>query len=160
MKPSREGMVSQQGSREGDQQGLLDLENFCCGLGLREGRQYHKWRGYVVCKNEHDMNRIASVTYHLHSSYPDPDRTTVTAGLDPAKAFPMPESFGWCTFPLRATVKLTDGREIELEKRLVFTDKPCPEEKPVKKGKPGKGDLCDKEEAPAPAFRTLAVVGR
>jgi len=63
--------------------------------------------------DEADLDRVATVTWHLHPSFPQP----VISTSDRASKFRL-DSSGWGEFTLRAVVLMGDGGDTLLEHRL------------------------------------------
>lgn len=83
--------------------------------GMRDGRPYWEWTVRLDAPRSL-LQEVSSVTYHLHPSFPDPDRTVRAAAGD---AFAY-TTRGWGTFPLRATVRFGDGSTESLSIPLRF----------------------------------------
>ena len=82
----------------------------------RLGRRPH-WEWSVFLEGDPNIRaQVAQVTYHLHPSFPDPDR--VVFGTPDLRFAHIAR--GWGTFPVRATVWFKDGTSRRLETRLSF----------------------------------------
>jgi len=87
--------------------------------GRVDGRRFWEWSVYLDGDAE-TRAEVAEVTYHLHRSFPTPDRTVIrTEDL----RFTL-STRGWGTFPLRATVLYRDGTKELLTIHLRFTSPP------------------------------------
>jgi transcription initiation factor IIF auxiliary subunit len=86
--------------------------------GKVSGRSNWEWtlriKGNLV-----DLADIRQVTYHLHPTFPNPDRV-VRGTMENGFAF---TTRGWGTFLVRATVLLKDGSTLQLTKNLDFKDR-------------------------------------
>ncbi len=80
-----------------------------------EGNQWWKWSLWIEASDE-DLDRIESVTYTLHPTFPEPIRTET----DRASKFQL-RSAGWGIFTIPIEVRLKDGRTIEVEHDLQFS---------------------------------------
>jgi transcription initiation factor IIF auxiliary subunit len=76
------------------------------------------WTLYID-GNLMDLADISQVTYHLHPSFPNPDRVVQTG---PENGFAF-SATGWGTFTVGATVEFLDGTSQELSIGLKFNDK-------------------------------------
>ena len=79
-----------------------------------EGDQWWRWSLWIEGSNE-DLDRIQSVTYSLHPTFPEPIRTVT----DRASKFQLRCS-GWGIFKIPVRVRLKDGKTIELAHQLQF----------------------------------------
>lgn len=79
-----------------------------------EGDQRWRWSLWIEGADE-DLDRIQSVTYTLHPTFPEPIRTVT----DRASKFQLRCS-GWGIFRIAVTVRLKNGETIELEHHLQF----------------------------------------
>jgi transcription initiation factor IIF auxiliary subunit len=79
-----------------------------------EGDQWWRWSLWIEGSDE-DLDAIASVTYTLHPTFPDPIRTVT----DRASKFQLRCS-GWGIFLIPVEVRLKNGQTIELEHQLQF----------------------------------------
>jgi transcription initiation factor IIF auxiliary subunit len=80
-----------------------------------EGNQWWNWSLWIQGSND-DLDGIASVTYTLHPTFPEPIRTVT----DRASRFQL-RCAGWGVFTIPITVRLKNGKTIELEHELQFT---------------------------------------
>jgi transcription initiation factor IIF auxiliary subunit len=85
------------------------------GFDPAAGQPFWEWT-LKVQGNLMELADVRSVTYHLHPSFPNPDREVATS---PQNGFAFTTS-GWGTFPVRATVRYADDSTQSLETRLVF----------------------------------------
>ena len=85
--------------------------------GRVDGRPQWRWTLHLE-GSPTDLADVARVVYHLHPSFPDPDRI-VTGTVDNGFAF---TTTGWGVFPVRATVCYVDGSTQALGLDLVFKD--------------------------------------
>jgi transcription initiation factor IIF auxiliary subunit len=65
-----------------------------------------------------DLADVANVTYHLHPSFPNPDRTVTGA---PENGFAL-TTRGWGTFTVGATIRFHDGSTLRRSVDLEFRD--------------------------------------
>ena len=79
-----------------------------------EGDQRWRWSLWIEGLPE-DLDRIRSVTYTLHPTFPEPIRTVT----DRASKFQLRCS-GWGIFKIPVTVRLKDGETVELAHQLQF----------------------------------------
>jgi hypothetical protein len=79
-----------------------------------EGDNWWKWSLWIEGTDE-DLDRIHSVTYRLHSTFPEPMRTVT----DRASKFQLRCS-GWGIFLIPVKVRLKDGKTIDLMHQLQF----------------------------------------
>lgn len=83
--------------------------------GRVSGQPYWEWtislRGTVT-----DLADVSKVTYHLHPTFPNPDRVVTSSPLN-GFAF---TTTGWGVFPVRATVHFKDGSTSEHSLQLKF----------------------------------------
>jgi transcription initiation factor IIF auxiliary subunit len=79
-----------------------------------EGDNRWKWSLWIEGPDE-DLDRIESVTYSLHPTFPEPIRTVT----DRASKFQLRCS-GWGIFRIPVEVRLKNGQTIELEHQLQF----------------------------------------
>ncbi|MEK7483018.1 MAG: pYEATS domain-containing protein, partial [Planctomycetota bacterium] len=86
-------------------------------LGLQNNIPFWEWtlklQGSVT-----DLADVAQVTYHLHPSFPNPDRVITGTSIN-GFAF---TTTGWGTFAMKATVLFKDGSSFILDKNLEFRD--------------------------------------
>ena len=80
-----------------------------------EGDQWWRWSLWIEGAAE-DLDEIKSVTYTLHSTFPEPIRTVT----DRASKFQLRCS-GWGIFRIPVKVRLKDGRTFDLAHQLQFT---------------------------------------
>ena len=80
-----------------------------------EGDNWWKWSLWIEGSKE-DLNRIESVTYLLHPTFPEPARTVT----DRASKFQLRCS-GWGVFLIPIKVRLRNGKSIQLLHQLQFT---------------------------------------
>lgn len=80
-----------------------------------EGDNWWKWSLWIEGSNE-DLDRIDSVTYTLHPTFPEPIRTVT----DRASKFQLRCS-GWGVFLIPIKVRLKNSRTIALQHQLQFT---------------------------------------
>ena len=80
-----------------------------------EGDNWWKWSLWIEGANE-DLDQIASVTYTLHSTFPEPIRTVT----DRASKFQLRCS-GWGIFLIPVKVHLKNGKTITLAHQLQFS---------------------------------------
>jgi len=98
--------------------GALVLEQTDKYYGKIGRKEYWNW-WLKIRGSLNDLEDIQDVTYHLVSTYPDPDpvvRGTAANGFSYSAR-------GWETFVVRATVRFKDGTTRELQTRLVFKDR-------------------------------------
>lgn len=79
-----------------------------------EGDQWWKWSLWIEGSDE-DLDQIASVTYRLHPTFPEPIRTVT----DRASKFQLRCS-GWGIFLIPVEVRMKNGRKIQLAHQLQF----------------------------------------
>ena len=79
-----------------------------------EGDQSWRWSLWIE-GSDADLDQIASVTYRLHSTFPEPIRTVT----DRASKFQLRCS-GWGVFRIPVEVRLKDGKTIALAHQLQF----------------------------------------
>ena len=79
-----------------------------------EGDNWWKWSLWIQGSDE-DLDRIKSVTYVLHPTFPSPIRTVTDRG----SKFQLRCS-GWGIFRIPVTVRLKNGETIELAHHLQF----------------------------------------
>jgi transcription initiation factor IIF auxiliary subunit len=80
-----------------------------------QGNQWWKWAVWIQ-GSEQDLDRIASVTYRLHPTFPKPIRTVT----DRARNFRL-QCEGWGVFTIPIEVRLKNGHKIKLEHELQFS---------------------------------------
>ena len=80
-----------------------------------EGDHWWKWSLWIEGSGE-DLDRIESVTYRLHPTFPDPIRTVTNR----ASKFQLRCS-GWGIFRIPVEVRLKDGKTIKLAHDLQFS---------------------------------------
>jgi transcription initiation factor IIF auxiliary subunit len=79
-----------------------------------EGNQWWKWSLWIEGASQ-DLDRIESVTYTLHPTFPKASRTVT----DRASKFQL-RCEGWGVFTIPIEVRLKDGQSIDLEHELQF----------------------------------------
>lgn len=79
-----------------------------------EGENWWKWSLWIE-GSDADLDRIKSVTYTLHPTFPEPIRTVG----DRASKFQLRCS-GWGIFRIPVRVRLKDGTLVELAHQLQF----------------------------------------
>jgi transcription initiation factor IIF auxiliary subunit len=79
-----------------------------------EGDHWWKWSLWIEASEE-NLDRIASVTYRLHPTFPEPNRTVT----DRASKFQLRCS-GWGVFLIPIEVRLKEGKTIQLKHQLQF----------------------------------------
>src|SRR3712207_2924806 len=82
-----------------------------------EGDNWWKWSLWIEGSDE-DLDRIESVTYRLHSTFPEPIRKVT----DRVSKFQLRCS-GWGVFLIPIEVRLKTGKAIQLVHQLQFTDR-------------------------------------
>lgn len=86
-------------------------------LGIQNNTPFWEWtlklQGSVT-----DLVDVSQVTYHLHPSFPNPNRVVYGTSIN-GFAF---TTTGWGTFSLKATVLFKDGSSLVLDKNLEFRD--------------------------------------
>ena len=80
-----------------------------------EGDNWWKWSLWIEGTDD-DLDQIASVTYTLHPTFPEPIRTV----KDRASKFQLRCS-GWGIFLIPVEVRLKNGRTINLKHQLQFS---------------------------------------
>ena len=80
-----------------------------------ERENWWKWSLWIEGSDE-DLDRIDSVTYRLHSTFPEPIRTV----RDRASKFQLRCS-GWGIFLIPVEVRLKTGEKIALRHQLQFS---------------------------------------
>lgn len=80
-----------------------------------EGDHWWKWSLWIDGSSE-DLDRIDSVTYRLHPTFPEPIRTVTNR----ASKFQLRCS-GWGIFRIPVEVRLKDGKTIKLAHDLQFS---------------------------------------
>ncbi|HSH40286.1 MAG TPA: pYEATS domain-containing protein [Chthoniobacterales bacterium] len=80
-----------------------------------EGDNWWKWSLWIQ-GSEDDLDEIKSVTYTLHSTFPEPIRTVT----DRASKFQLRCS-GWGIFLIPVEVRLKNGQSIKLRHQLQFS---------------------------------------
>jgi transcription initiation factor IIF auxiliary subunit len=80
-----------------------------------EGDNWWKWSLWIGGSDE-DLDQIESVTYRLHSTFPQPVRKVT----DRASKFQLRCS-GWGVFLIPVEVRLKTGKAIQLLHQLQFT---------------------------------------
>ncbi|MFN2507316.1 MAG: pYEATS domain-containing protein [Chthoniobacterales bacterium] len=80
-----------------------------------EGDHWWKWSLWIEGSDD-DLDRIESVTYTLHPTFPEPIRTVT----DPTTKFQLRCS-GWGVFRIPVEVRLKGGGIIQLKHDLQFT---------------------------------------
>ena len=83
-----------------------------------EGGQWWRWSLWIEGSDQ-DLDRIQSVTYRLHPTFPEPIRTVT----DRASKFQLRCS-GWGVFRIPVEVRLKNGETIELAHQLQFSIPP------------------------------------
>ena len=92
------------------------MVNFFVAQNQRyEGDQRWKWSLWIQ-GSDADLDQIKSVTYRLHSTFPEPIRTVT----DRASKFQLRCS-GWGVFLIPVEVRLKNGKAIQLVHQLQFT---------------------------------------
>ena len=79
-----------------------------------EGENWWKWSLWIE-GTDADLDQIASVTYRLHPTFPEPIRTVT----DRAGKFQLRCS-GWGVFLIPVEVRLKNGKKMQLEHQLQF----------------------------------------
>lgn len=79
-----------------------------------EGDQRWRWSLWIEGSDD-DLDRVESVTYTLHPTFPEPIRTVSDRG----SKFQLRCS-GWGIFRIPVRVRLKDGKTIELAHQLQF----------------------------------------
>ena len=79
-----------------------------------EGDNWWKWSLWIDGSTE-DLDQVASVTYTLHPTFPEPIRTVT----DRPSKFQLRCS-GWGIFRIPVNVRLKNGETIELAHQLQF----------------------------------------
>jgi transcription initiation factor IIF auxiliary subunit len=89
----------------------------------KEGvRKWFKWSIYLESDDEQTLDRIESVTYHLHPTFPVRDITIGKEGrISKTKGFRLAMQ-GWGTFEVLLDIHLTNGKKIKASHYLVFDD--------------------------------------
>ena len=80
-----------------------------------EGDSRWRWSLWIE-GSDADLDRIDSVTYRLHSTFPEPIRTV----RDRATKFQLRCS-GWGVFLIPVEVRLKNGKTVQLLHQLQFT---------------------------------------
>jgi transcription initiation factor IIF auxiliary subunit len=80
-----------------------------------EGDHWWRWSLWIAGSDD-DLDRIESVAYRLHSTFPEPVRTVT----DRASKFQLRCS-GWGIFLIPIEVRLKNGETIHLMHQLRFT---------------------------------------
>ena len=80
-----------------------------------ERENWWRWSLWIEGSDE-DLDRIASVTYTLHATFPEPIRTVI----DRASKFQLRCS-GWGIFLIPVKVRLKDGKTLALAHQLQFS---------------------------------------
>ena len=80
-----------------------------------EGENWWRWSLWIEGSDD-DLDRIESVTYRLHSTFPEPIRVVT----DRASKFQLRCS-GWGIFLIPVEVRLKSGKTIQLVHQLQFT---------------------------------------
>ena len=78
---------------------------------------YWNWRVWIEAEDYDKMDKIVSVTYHLHHTFPDPVRVIIDRGTN----FRL-ETSGWGEFLIFVIIKLKDDTFVELEHELKLFD--------------------------------------
>jgi serine/threonine protein kinase len=89
----------------------LKMRNTWERLPPRDGQAWWSWAVFL----DGDISNVDYVVYHLHRTFPDPDRTVKTRET----RFAL-RTEGWGTFEVRAEVHTKDGGMIELTHMLEF----------------------------------------
>ncbi len=90
------------------------------------GDDYWDWSVWIESDDAKNLNKISSVTYHLHNTFPNPVRT-----IKNKKSQFKLDASGWGTFTIYVIVKLKDKSVIELKHKLSL-DYPASESGDVK----------------------------
>jgi transcription initiation factor IIF auxiliary subunit len=80
-----------------------------------EGGNWWRWSLWIEGSDD-DLDRIESVTYRLHPTFPEPIRTVT----DRASKFQLRCS-GWGIFLIPIQVRLKDGKTMSLAHQLQFS---------------------------------------
>ena len=80
-----------------------------------EGNQWWQWSLWIQ-GSDRDLDRIESVTYTLHPTFPQPIRTVTNR----ESKFQL-QCAGWGVFAIPIEVHLKSGETIELQHELQFT---------------------------------------
>jgi len=95
----------------------LTLEQTDRYWGRKGNQPYWEWAVKVVGSLT-DLADVKQVTYHLHPTFPNPDRVVTSS---PRNGFAY-TTRGWGTFEVRATVEFKDGSTQKLATNLAFDD--------------------------------------
>jgi hypothetical protein len=75
-------------------------------VSQQQGRPFYTIRAWLESDSPELLERVSKVVYHLHPTFPDPERET----SDQASNFEM-TTYGWGQFNLSADVHFKDGSE-------------------------------------------------
>jgi transcription initiation factor IIF auxiliary subunit len=95
--------------------GALRIEQSDRYFGKLAGRDQWDW-SVRIAGSLNDLGDISRVTWHLHPTFPNPNRIVTGSAAD---GFVF-AARGWGTFPLRATVTFKDGSTRTLSHNLRF----------------------------------------
>lgn len=94
---------------------ILEVNFFVAQNQKYEGDNWWKWSLWIEGSTD-DLDQIESVTYRLHSTFPEPIRKVT----DRASKFQLRCS-GWGIFLIPIEVRLKNGKTIQLIHQLQFT---------------------------------------
>jgi YEATS family len=81
----------------------------------KDEREYYRLRVWVDSDYPEALAQIQNVTYHLHPSFKEPNRTVSASESEFALA-----TSAWGQFMLHATVKMKDGSSVNIERYINF----------------------------------------
>ena len=79
-----------------------------------QGKEWWNWAVWLDGPTA-ELDAVQRVTWHLHPTFPNPERTTTDRGAK----FRV-ESAGWGEFTLRAVIETKDGKRSELSHELLL----------------------------------------
>ena len=85
---------------------LVHSASYNSTLGKQNGRPYYTIRVKLEAVSPELLHKVSKVVYHLHPTFPNPDREVTTRDND----FEL-ETYGWGQFNLSADVYFEDGSQ-------------------------------------------------
>jgi len=114
------------------------INNYARRIGTQYDRAYFEWRVFVD-DSPAVLDRIASVDYALHPTFPNPFQSS----SDRRKQFEL-RSSGWGSFTIMVTVHYTDGRQVKFAYWLDLQKPwPAPKSSTLERFQPFRVWVCD-----------------
>jgi len=90
----------------------IKFNNYAKSKGKWGKKDWYKWEVFVD-ESDEVLDRIESVEYRLHKTFPDPVRT-----IDERESHFLLKSQGWGEFTIHITVSFKNGEEVNTKYEL------------------------------------------